>query len=215
MWDQGVLDTTQMASVFTALRSNELFWSRAIVEYLLGEREQATDLMAWSADQTRMPYRMHSQYLRGLFLENRLTAGRYAVEGEVIALKDISAPMFVVGAETDHISPWRSVYKAHLFTNCEMTFALTKGGHNAGIVSEPGHPGRSYHFGVRAPSDRYVSADRWRERAKLIEGSWWMAWAAWLERHSARDRVAPPQMGAPEQGFVALAPAPGTFVRQR
>ncbi len=215
MWDQGVLDTNQMASVFTALRSNELFWSRAVTEYLLGEREEASDLMAWSADQTRMPYRMHSQYLRGLFMENRLTAGRYAVEGEVIALKDIAAPMFVVGTETDHISPWRSVYKAHLFTDCEMTFALTNGGHNAGIVSEPGHANRRYHFGVRAPGDRYVSADRWRERAKLIEGSWWTAWSAWLERNSARDRVAPPQMGAPERGFVPLAPAPGTYVHQR
>ncbi len=215
MWDQGYLDTYQMAGVFMALRSNELFWARAINDYLLGEREHASDLMAWSADQTRMPSRMHAQYLRGLFLENRLTAGRYAVEDEVIALKDISAPMFVVGTESDHISPWRSVYKAHLFTDNEMTFVLTNGGHNAGIVSEPGHPGRRYHLGLRMHNDRYVSAEHWRERAKLFEGSWWPAWASWLERLSARERVAPPQMGAPEKGFVPLEPAPGRYVRQR
>lgn len=215
MWDQGYLDTYQMAGVFMALRSNELFWARAVTEYLLGEREQSTDLMAWSEDQTRMPYRMHSEYLRGLFLENRLTAGRFAVENEVIALKDINAPMFVVGTETDHISPWRSVYKAHLFTDTEMTFVLTNGGHNAGIVSEPGHPGRRYHVGVRARRDPYVSADHWRERARLIEGSWWPAWAAWLEQRSAGERVPPPPMGAPEKGFVALEPAPGAYVRQR
>lgn len=148
------------------------FWARAISEYLLGERAQPTDLMAWSEDQTRMPYRMHSEYLRGLFLENRLTAGRFAVENEVIALKDIRAPMFVVGTETDHISPWRSVYKAHLFTDNEMTFVLTNGGHNAGLVSEPGHPGRRYHVGVRAPGEAYAGADHWRERARLVEGSW-------------------------------------------
>ncbi|PPD42984.1 MAG: poly-beta-hydroxybutyrate polymerase [Methylocystis sp.] len=215
MWDQGYLDTYQMAGVFMALRSNELFWARVIGEYLLGEREHPTDLMAWSEDQTRMPYRMHSQYLRGLFLENRLTAGRYAVNDEVIALKDIGAPMFVVGTESDHISPWRSVYKAHLFTDNEMTFVLTNGGHNAGIVSEPGHPGRRYHLGVRARSDRYVSAERWRERARLFEGSWWPVWAGWLERSSAPQRVAPPPMGAPEKGFVPLEPAPGSYVRQK
>ncbi|WP_363350845.1 alpha/beta fold hydrolase [Methylocystis echinoides] len=215
MWDQGYLDTHQMAGVFMALRSNELFWARAIKEYLLGDREHATDLMAWSADQTRMPYLMHSQYLRGLFLENRLTAGRFAVNDEVIALKDISAPMFVVGTETDHISPWRSVYKVHLFTDNDMTFVLTNGGHNAGIVSEPGHPGRRHHIAVRARNDRYVGPDHWRERAKLIEGSWWPAWAAWLERHSAAEPVARPPIGAPREGHVPLEPAPGSYVRQR
>jgi polyhydroxyalkanoate synthase len=132
----------------------------------------------------------------------------------VIALKEIAAPMFVVGTESDHISPWRSVYKAHLFTDNELTFALTNGGHNAGIVSEPGHPGRRFHFGVRAPGEPYVSADRWRERAKLIEGSWWPAWASWLERLSARERVSPPRMGAPEKGFSPLGAAPGTYVLQ-
>jgi polyhydroxyalkanoate synthase len=215
MWDQGYLDTYQMSGVFMALRSNELFWARAIAEYLLGERETPTDLMAWSEDQTRMPYRMHSEYLRGLFLENRLTAGRYAVGDEVIALKDIKAPMFVVGTETDHIAPWRSVYKAHLFTDNELTFVLTSGGHNAGVVSEPGRSGRRYHLDMRARNDRYVSADHWCERARLIEGSWWLAWATWLERLSAKTRVAPPAMGAPEKGYVPLAAAPGDYVLQK
>ena len=215
MWDQGVLDTKQMAGAFTALRSNDLFWSKMMREYLLGKRDEMTDLMAWNADQTRMSYRMHAQYLRALFLENRLTAGRYAVEGAVIALKNIQQPMFAVGTETDHIAPWRSVYKLHLFTDNELTFVLTNGGHNAGVVSEPGHRGRQYHIAKRQPGDRYVDADAWLARAKQADSSWWPAWASWLESHSSRERVSPPAIGSPSHGLVPLYPAPGLYVHQR
>lgn len=215
MWDQGVLDTKQMAGAFMALRSNDLFWSKMTREYLLGERDEMTDLMAWNADQTRMPCRMHSQYLRGLFLENRLTAGRYAVDGAVIALKNIQAPMFAIGTETDHIAPWRSVYKLHLFTDNELIFVLTNGGHNAGVVSEPGHQGRRYHVARRRPGERYVDAETWLARAKQVDASWWPEWASWLDSHSSPERVSPPTMGEPAQGLVPLCPAPGSYVHQR
>ena len=215
MWDQGVLDTKQMAGAFKILRSNDLVWSKMMREYLLGQRDPATDLGTWNADQTRLPYRMHSQYLRGLFLENRLTAGRYAVEGKVIALKDIDAPMFVVGTETDHIAPWRSVYKVQLFTDNELTFLLTNGGHNAGIVSEPGHRGRHYVIATRKRGERYIDSDTWLTRAAPSDGSWWPAWVAWLESKSDKERLAPPGMGAPSRGLMPLCPAPGVYVHER
>ena len=215
MWDQGVLDTKQMGNAFKALRPNELVWTKMTREYWLGERDGANDLASWSADQTRLPYRMHSQYLRALFLENRLTAGRYAVEGRVIALKDIHTPIFAVGTETDHIAPWRSVYKLHLFTDNELTFVLTNGGHNAGIVSEPGHRGRRYHIATRTPGAPYVDSDTWLSMASSKDGSWWPAWAEWLAHRSSAGRVAPPAMGAPANGLAPLWPAPGIYVHQR
>ncbi len=215
MWDQGVLDTKQMANAFKALRPNELIWSRMTHEYWLGERESTNDLANWSADQTRLPYCMHSQYLRALFLENRLTGGRYAVEGRVVALTDIRVPIFAVGTETDHIAPWRSVYKIHLFTNREITFVLTNGGHNAGIISEPGHSHRHFHMAVRRPGDPYIDADTWLSMAAQKDGSWWPVWADWLTARGSAAQAAPPAMGAPDKGLQPLYPAPGIYVGQR
>ncbi len=215
MWNQGVLDSSQMSAAFRALRSDDLVWSKMTQNYLLGEREAASDLMAWNADSTRLPYLMHSQYLRGLFLENRLTAGRFAVEGSVIALKDLRVPMFVVGTETDHIAPWQSVYKVHLFTDNELTFLLTNGGHNTGIVSEPGHRGRHYDVATRKAGAPYVDAVTCRSRARRLDGSWWPEWLSWLVARSDPQRTAPPCIGAPASGIVPLCPAPGTFVLER
>jgi polyhydroxyalkanoate synthase len=152
MWDKGYLDGKQMAGAFQMLNSRDLIWSRRVREYLLGERQTFNDLMAWNADVTRMPYRMHSEYLRKLYLDNDLAEGRYRVGGRPVALADIEVPMFIVGTVRDHVAPWPSVYKMHLLSDAELTFVLTSGGHNAGVVSEPGHPRRSFQIATRAPA---------------------------------------------------------------
>jgi len=213
MWDQGYLDTRQMAGAFQLLRSNDLIWSRLVRGYLMGERETMNDLMAWNADATRMPYRMHSEYLRRLFLDNDLVEGRYEILGHKLALSDIRLPIFAVGAETDHVAPWRSVYKIHLQVEADVSFLLTSGGHNAGIVSEPGHSGRHYRLARRTRGDMYVDPDSWFAMTPPVEGSWWPAWAEWLEANGSGN-VAPPSMGAPAKGFPALEPAPGRYVLQ-
>jgi len=212
MWDQGYLDREQMAGAFRALRPEDLIWQRAVNHYLLAEEDPDIDILAWNADATRMPARMHSEYLRSLFLENRLTSGRFAVEGRVIALKDIAAPMFVLGTEEDHIAPWRSVYKATLFTENDLRFCLTSGGHNGGILSPPGKKGRHYRLGHRTPDRLYMDPDTWLADHAPRDGSWWDAWQGWLAEHSG-ERTAPPDTGSDR--FTPLCDAPGTYVFQK
>ncbi|RDJ99751.1 PHA/PHB synthase family protein [Paraburkholderia lacunae] len=213
MWSQGYLAAGQMSGAFQLLQSNDLIWSRVIRDYLLGEREPVIDLMAWNADATRMPYRMHSEYLRRFFLDNDLASGRYVVDARPVSIRNIRAPMFVVGTERDHIAPWQSVYKIHNLSDTDITFVLASGGHNAGIVSEPGHPHRHFRMKLSAADDLRIGPDEWAADVTVQDGSWWPAWSEWLQAHSSPQRVAPPPMPAGENG-QPLADAPGTYVFQ-
>jgi polyhydroxyalkanoate synthase len=213
MWTQGYLDSWQMAGTFELLRSNDLIWSRLIGEYLMGERPAMNDMMAWNADGTRMPYAMHSEYLRRLFLNDDLAEGRFPVEGRPVRLADLHLPIFALGTETDHVAPWHSVHKLHLLTDSELTFVLTSGGHNAGIVSPPGHPRRHYRVLTRAAGGAYRDPDSWENEAAAHDGSWWPEWGAWLAARSGAA-VAPPPMGAPGKGYPPLLPAPGSYVHE-
>ncbi|MFG1421610.1 PHA/PHB synthase family protein [Roseixanthobacter liquoris] len=214
MWDRGYLDSTQMAGAFQLLKSNDLVWSRMVHDYLMGERYPMNDLMAWNADATRMPYKMHSDYLRKLFLNNDLASGRYVVNGHPIAIQDIRVPIFTVGTERDHIAPWRSVYKIHYLTDTDVTFVLTSGGHNAGIVSEPGHPHRQFRLREKGAMDPCLGPDEWFAGTPVQPGSWWPVWQGWLAQRSSPGLVSPPPMGAPGAGYPPLEDAPGTYVLQ-
>jgi polyhydroxyalkanoate synthase len=213
MWSEGYLDQRRMAGAFRMLRSQDLVWSRMVQSYLLGDRPEANDLMAWNADATRMPYRMHSDYLRQLFLNNDLSQGRFRVEGRAVHLEDIRAPVFAVGTETDHVAPWRSVFKlVHLF-DTDVDFVLTNGGHNAGIVSEPGHPRRAYRLLQHRDGQTHPDPEGWAKAAERIEGSWWPQWTGWLAARSG-ESTPPPPMGNAAAGYAPICPAPGAYVLQ-
>ncbi len=211
MWAQGYLDSRQMGGAFQMLRSNDLLWSRLIHGYLMGEAEPMNDLMAWNADGTRLPLTMHSQYLRQLFLGDDLAEGRFEVDGQTVALSDIRVPIFAVGTEWDHVAPWRSVFKIHMLTETEVTFLLASGGHNAGIVSEPGHEGRHFRIMTHPASRGHLDPEGWQARAELHDGSWWLAWGRWIADRST-DQCPPPPLGDAEKGYPPLGAAPGTYV---
>ena len=214
MWDKGYLDTTQMAGAFQLLRSNDLIWSRVVHEYLMGERSQMSDLMAWNSDATRMPFRMHSEYLRRLFLKNDLAEGRYQSGGHPIAISDIRAPVFMVATERDHLASWKSVYKFNLLSDTDVTFVLTSGGHNAGIVSEPGHPHRHFRSLAKTKDAAYTDPERWVSLTDAVDGSWWPTMVDWLAKSSGAV-ITPPPMGSKAKGYAPLCEAPGTYVYQQ
>ena len=206
----GYFSGRAMAGSFQFLNSRDLVWSRSTRRYLLGQDEVDFDMMSWNADVTRLPARMHSEYLSSLFLNNALAAGQYRVAGEPVALMDIQAPMLVVGTTRDHVSPWRSVYKIHLQTDTQMTFILAAGGHNAGIVSEPGRPRRSYQIACTDHNHGWTDPDDWVANAPLREGSWWEAMHTWLHERSGKP-VAPPAIDPAD----VLCDAPGEYVMVR
>jgi len=210
---KGYLDGKQMAGAFTILNQRDLVWSRMVHDYLMGRTRPINDLAAWNADATRMPYRQHSQYLRQFYLNNDLAEGRYLVDDKPVALSDIRLPIFALGTQRDTVSPWRSVYKVHLLTHTAVTFCLTSGGHNGGVVNPPpGGVKRSYQLTTCDADALYVDPKTWLATAEPHEGSWWPALESWLQQHSSA-RVAPPATGNPAGGYPALDDAPGRFVR--
>jgi polyhydroxyalkanoate synthase len=206
----GYMPGRQMGGAFQFLNSRELIWSRQTHRYLLGKDDAGNDMMSWNTDVTRLTERMHSEYLSSLYLDNALASGHYRLGGTGVALMDIKAPMLVVGTVRDHVSPWRSVYKIHLLTDAHTTFVLAAGGHNAGIVSEPGHPGRSYQLGSVEPGHGWMEPEEWVATAPAFEGSWWEAMDAFLKARSGKP-VSPPPLN-PDK---VLADAPGDYVQVR
>ncbi len=216
MWKEGVLDSSRMGGAFQMLRTHDLLWGPMVDNYIRGQRIPPNDLMSWNADGTRMAYRMHTDYLNQLYLNNDLAEDRYVANGAQISLSDITIPMFVVGTETDHVAPWRSVYKIGKLTrSVDYTFCLTSGGHNAGIISGPQHPRRRHRVHTTRPGMRLLSPAKYLQSVEPLQGSWWPTWGQWLKEHSAKTLVNKPGIGAARKGYKPLGPAPGHYVLQK
>ena len=210
MAERGFLTGRQMGGSFQFLHAQDLVWSARMREYLLGPPDLPNDLMAWNADVTRMPATMHSHYLRNLYLHNDLAEGRYEVDGAPVALGDVRLPIFAVGTVKDHVTPWRSAFKVQRLAHADTRFVLTSGGHNAGIVSEPGHAGRSYPLMPHRAGDPQLAPEDWQRQAPHFTGSWWPAWHAWLVAHG-HGTVPARRLEA----TATLGPAPGSYVQVR
>lgn len=212
----GYLDGRRMAGAFQLINSKDLVWSKLLHEYLMGAQTPMTAMRAWNADATRLPARMHSEYLRRLYLDNDLAEGSYPFRGEAVNLRAIRVPMFVVATERDHVSPWHSVYKVLRVTNAPTRFVLASGGHNVGIVSPPAgplaHAEASYRWADHRADAAPADPQAWLAASRREQGSWWTGWNAWLRAQGTGDVKARAVAQVRFEGKVV--PAPGTFVFQ-
>ena len=213
MSDKGYLDTKQTVDALKLLRSNDFIWPFYIRDYLMGTREPLSDILAWSADATRMPYRMYSEYLRQIVLNNDLAKGRYEVNDTPVTIGDISVPVFCVATTDDHVAPWKSVYKLHFLAETDLTFVLTSGGHVDGIVTDPGEDGPIYQIAMTPDTASRIASEDWRLRSPVKDGSWWPELAMWL-RNNSSETVKPPRMGGAIGQETTLDDAPGSYVFQ-
>jgi polyhydroxyalkanoate synthase subunit PhaC len=205
MKEHGVLEGSEMAATFDALRPNDLIFNYVVSNWLLGQDPPAFDILAWNSDNTRMPAAMHAFYLRSLYLRNELARGLLEVKGQRLSLADVKSDTYVVGAINDHIVPWPASYKTTRLMGGEVRYVLSSGGHIAGIVNPPGP--KAWYEEAKPPYP--VNAAQWRAAAAHHSGSWWEDWTRWAGRRAGR-RTDPPPMGS--ERYPAIADAPGSYV---
>jgi polyhydroxyalkanoate synthase subunit PhaC len=202
----GVLDGDTLASVFTWMRPNDLVWNYWVNNYLMGKNPPAFDILAWNADKTNLPARLHCQFL-DIFEGNLLAKpGGITVLGSPVNLSAIKIDTYVTGGLTDHLTPWQGCYRATQLLSGESTFVLSPTGHIQTQVSPPGNPKAHYFVGAEPGPD----ADAWRATAERRNGSWWEHWADWIIERGGGDRPAPKQLGSTRHPVVD--PAPGRYV---
>jgi polyhydroxyalkanoate synthase subunit PhaC len=208
MMERGYLDSNSMSSMFNMLRANDLIWSNVVNNYLLGKEPPAFDLLYWNDDGTRMTRAAHSFYLRNTYLENNMIKpNKLVLNGVPIDLGQIRQDIYAVGAEQDHIVPWKSAWRISQLAHGPVRYILVGSGHIAGVISPP-----SKARGYWTNDSPVKNADEWLATAESHKGSWWLDWLEWLKPRSG-EQQAPPSMG--NQTYPPITSAPGTYVLEK
>jgi polyhydroxyalkanoate synthase subunit PhaC len=202
---KGYLEGKDMALTFDMLRANDLIFNYVVSNWLMGKTPPAFDILAWNADSTRMAATMHSNYLRWLYLENRLVAGKLELAGQPIDLGKIKQDVYIISAINDHIVPWTTAYQTTQTTGGQCRFVLSSGGHIAGIVNPP-----TPKAWIKVADTTPPTAEEWEAIAEQHSGSWWEDWAHWGTAH-AGALGKPPRLGSKK--YPVLCDGPGQYVR--
>ncbi|WP_235603137.1 alpha/beta fold hydrolase [Piscirickettsia litoralis] len=207
MSEKGYLCGRNMALTFNMLRENDLIWSYFVNNYLCGKEPFPFDLLYWNSDSTNLPAKLHSYYLRNMYLKNALTTpGGLEFNGVPIDLSAVKVPSYFLSAEQDHIAPWKSTYAGAKLLGGDVKFVLGGSGHIAGVVNPP----TKNKYGYWSSDSLPPSSDAWLEAAEQNEGSWWPHWVSWVAEYSGKKVAARnPNAG----GLKPLEAAPGRYVK--
>jgi polyhydroxyalkanoate synthase len=208
MAKKGFLDSDKMAHTFDALRANDLVFQYVVNDWLMGNKPPAFDLLVWNKDSTRMPARMHSEYLRSCYLHNEFARGELEIDGQKLDPGKVEVDAYVLSAVDDHIVPWVSGYKTTQLLGGHNRFVLSTSGHIAGIVNPPGPKPKHWTNDARP-----AGAQDWKDGAQLIEGTWWEDWTKWIAKRGGPKVTAPRQLGSTDHPPIEAAP--GSYVRDR
>jgi len=204
---RGYLEGSKMATAFNMLRPNDLIWPYVISNYLKGKQPSPFDLLYWNSDTTRMPAANHSFYLRGCYLDNKLSRGEMEIGGVKLDLKKVKVPTYTLATREDHIAPARSAFFGASFLGGKTTFVLAGSGHIAGVVNPPSRQKYQYWTGPAPKGDGY---SQWLTKAKDHPGSWWPHWQKWVAA------AEPTRVKARVIGGGKIKPienAPGSYVK--
>ena len=210
MNERGYLEGSEMANTFNLLRANDLVWSFVINNYLLGKDPFPFDLLYWNSDSTRMPAKMHSFYLRNMYMKNLLgVPGGISLAGVPIDLSKVKAPAYFISTVEDHIAPWKTTYRGSRYLGGPVRFVLGGSGHIAGIVNPPA--AKKYHYWANDALPE--TPEKWFEGATQKPGSWWEDWQAWMDARNAGVKVPARKPG--DGKLKVLEDAPGTYAMMR
>ncbi|MBU3029904.1 class I poly(R)-hydroxyalkanoic acid synthase [Paracoccus marinaquae] len=209
MAEKGYLENHHLQDMFSMIRENDLIWSFHVMNYLMGRKPPAFDLLYWNSDSTRLPAAMLLWYLEKIYIENGLRKpGHLTLDGTPIDISKIDIPFYVLATKEDHIAPWNSIYPTTGLLGGNTTFVLGGSGHIAGVINPPGKRPK---YGYWTRADYPANPHEWLAGAEKHEGSWWPHWSAWIESHGDGEQVPAYQPGKGK--LKAIEPAPGSYVR--
>jgi polyhydroxyalkanoate synthase len=205
---RGVLDGHDLARMFAWMRPNDLIWNYWVNNYLLGNAPPAFDILYWNADTTRLPARLHGDYIDLYFTNPFVNPGKLTLNGVTVDMNKLRGKVdsYVVGGVTDHITPWKVAYKSACILGDNTTFVLSNSGHLQSLLNPPTNKKASYTIGAINPA----GPDAFASSAEKRQGSWWLDWRDWLHKRSGEEIDAPQSLG--DGRHPTIAPAPGTYV---